>query len=79
MRSPEQCVLFALWQKRERQDQIGQTIVVGKEVGKRHTEHLGEPFRCVEVRLVDAKLIAVQPGAGRELIYTSLDAQLFLR
>src|SRR3546814_15596131 len=68
---------LALWL--EVHDQPGKFVVFGIEVGNRESEDRCKSLQDLQIGLVDASLIAVDSGAGYEIVQARFDAQIALR
>lgn len=60
-------------------DQAGELVIFGIEVGQRQLQHPGEVLLRLQVGVVDPCLVAIDAGAGDELVQARLDAQDTLR
>src|SRR3546814_10936645 len=68
---------LALWL--EVRDQPGKFVVFGIEVGNRESEDRCKSLQDLQIGLVDASLVAVDSGAGYEIVQARFDARIALR
>jgi hypothetical protein len=68
---------LALWL--EVHDQLGKFVVFGVEVGDRQAEDRCKSLQDLQIGLMDASLVAVDSGAGYEIVQARFDAKIALR
>jgi hypothetical protein len=63
----------------EPQDHGRQLVILGIEIGHGHVEHLRQPFKRLQIRLVDAGLVSVYPRTRYEIVQAGFYTQVPLR
>lgn len=74
----QECIALALWKVNERQHQLGESVVVCKEVRQRHPKHGRQSRGRIEIRLMLPLLVPVDASAGNKFVHASLDSKLLL-